>query len=179
MDLKIIVIHGPNLNLLGKREPGIYGSMTMEQINNHLVKIGKEEGVEVHLFQSNGEGAIIDALHDAAEWANGVVMNAGAYTHYSIAIRDAIAAIKIPVIEVHLSNVHAREEFRHKSVIAPVCRGVVAGFGWRSYVLGLQGLIDTLKDEDAPNRSSSGKEEQKEFSSDGGSDYTWNTNHTN
>ncbi len=147
MDLKILIIHGPNLNLLGKREPGIYGIQTMEQINERLVKAGAEEGVEVHTFQSNGEGAIIDTLHDSVNWANGVVLNAGAYTHYSIAIRDAIAAIKIPVIEVHLSNVHAREEFRHKSVIAPVCKALVVGFGWRSYLLGLQGLIGFLRDE--------------------------------
>ena len=147
MNIKVLVIHGPNLNLLGKREPGIYGVQTMEQINERLLKAGAENDVEVRTFQSNGEGAIIDVLHDSANWANGVILNAGAYTHYSIAIRDAIAAIKIPVIEVHLSNVHAREEFRHKSVIAPVCRAVVAGFGWRSYLLGLQGLIDTINDE--------------------------------
>lgn len=147
MNLKILVIHGPNLNLLGKREPGIYGNLTMEQINEKLVEIGQKENVEVRTFQSNGEGKIIDALHDAANWANGIVINAGAYTHYSIAIRDAIAAIKIPVIEVHLSNVHAREEFRHKSEISPVCKAVIVGFGWRSYALGLQGLISYLQDE--------------------------------
>jgi 3-dehydroquinate dehydratase-2 len=147
MNLKILAIQGPNLNLLGKREPGIYGTVAMEQINERMVKAGEENGVEVRTFQSNGEGAIIDSLHEAADWANGVVINAGAYSHYSIAIRDAIAAIKIPVIEVHLSNVHAREEFRHKSVIAPVCKAVIVGFGWRSYMLGLEGLIGILKDE--------------------------------
>jgi 3-dehydroquinate dehydratase-2 len=110
------------------------------------LKIGTKQGVEVRIFQSNGEGAIIDALHNATNWMNGIVLNAGGNTHDSIAIRDAIAAIKIPVIEVHLSNVHSREEFRHKSFIMPVCKGVIVGFGWRSYVLGLQGLLGFLRD---------------------------------
>lgn len=149
MAIRILVIHGPNLNLLGKREPGIYGSVTMEQINERLMEIAGREGVELRTFHSNGEGEIVTAIQEAGGWANGIVINAGAYTHYSIAIRDAISAVKLPAIEVHLSNVHAREEFRHHSVISAVCKAVVVGFGWRSYALGLQGLIGTIKDEQA------------------------------
>jgi len=146
MEIKILLIHGPNLNMLGKREPGVYGSVTMEEINTRMQALAKARGVTLQTFHSNSEGALVDAIQDAGSWANGIVINAGAYTHYSIAIRDAIAAVKLPVIEVHLSNVHAREEFRHKSVIAPVCVGVIAGFGWRSYALGLEGLIAHLQD---------------------------------
>jgi 3-dehydroquinate dehydratase-2 len=147
MTIKILLIHGPNLNLLGTREPGIYGSVTMEKVNEKMQEIAAREGVELRTFQSNGEGEIVTAIQEAREWANGIVMNAGAYTHYSIAIRDAISAVKLPVIEVHLSNVHAREEFRHYSAIAAVCKAVIVGFGWRSYALGLEGLIGLLKDE--------------------------------
>ncbi len=146
MEIKILLIHGPNLNMLGKREPGVYGSVTMEEINTRMQALAKARGVTLQTFHSNSEGGLVDAIQDAGGWANGIVINAGAYTHYSIAIRDAIAAVKLPVIEVHLSNVHAREEFRHKSVIAPVCVGVIAGFGWRSYALGLEGLIAHLQD---------------------------------
>ena len=142
--MKILVLHGPNLNLLGTREPELYGSMTLEDINNEAIELGKEMDAEIKCLQSNHEGALIDALHDARTWANGVVFNPGGYTHTSIALRDAISAIQIPVIEVHLSNVYAREEFRHVSMISAVCKGKITGFGWRSYLLGLRALVDVL-----------------------------------
>ena len=142
--MKILILHGPNLNLLGTREPEVYGSMTLDGINNKVIELGKELGVEIQCLQSNHEGALIDALHAARTWANGVVFNPGAYTHTSIALRDAISAIVIPVVEVHLSNVYAREEFRHVSMISAVCKGKISGFGWRSYLLGLRALVDAL-----------------------------------
>lgn len=144
--MKILILHGPNLNLLGTREPEIYGSMTIEDINQKLIELGKELGAEIKCSHSNHEGALIDALHDARTWANGVVFNPGGYTHTSIALRDAITAIEIPVIEVHLSNVYAREEFRHTSLISAVCKGKVLGLGWRSYTLGLRALVEVLAD---------------------------------
>jgi len=144
--MKILVLHGPNLNLLGTREPEVYGSMTLDDINTKLIELGKELGVELKFVQSNHEGALIDSLHDARTWANGVVFNPGGYTHTSIALRDAISAIQIPVVEVHLSNVYAREEFRHTSMISAACRGKVVGFGWRSYTLGLKALVEILED---------------------------------
>lgn len=144
--MKILVLHGPNLNLLGTREPEVYGSMTLDDINNKLAELGKELGTEIRCLQSNHEGALIDALHEARASANGVLFNPGGYTHTSIALRDAISAIQIPVIEVHLSNVYAREEFRHVSYISAVCKGKVTGFGWRSYELGLRGLADLLRE---------------------------------
>jgi len=143
--MKILILHGPNLNLLGVREPEVYGSMTLDDINAKLVELGKELGAEVKCLQSNHEGALIDALQDARTWADGVVFNPAGYTHTSIALRDAISAIQIPVIEVHLSNVYAREEFRHVSMVSAVCKGKVVGFGWKSYELGLRGLIDIIK----------------------------------
>lgn len=143
--MKILILHGPNLNLLGTREPEVYGSMTLGDIDKKIIGLGKELGVEIKCLQSNHEGALIDALHDARTWANGVVFNPGGYTHTSVALRDAISAIVIPVIEVHLSNVYAREEFRHTSLVSAVCKGKVSGFGWRSYELGLRGLVDIIK----------------------------------
>ena len=140
----VLILHGPNLNLLGTREPEIYGSMTLDQIDSELKSMGIKAGIEVRCMQSNHEGGLIDALQEARNWAAGVVFNPGGYTHTSVAIRDAISAISLPVVEVHLSNVYAREEFRHHSLISAVCKGKVVGFGWRSYVLGLQGLIELL-----------------------------------
>jgi len=147
--MKILILHGPNLNLLGTREPEVYGTMTLDDINTKLVELGKELGMEITCLHSNHEGALIDALQDARTWANGVVFNPGGYTHTSIALRDAISAIQIPVIEVHLSNVYAREEFRHVSMISAVCRGKIVGLGWRSYTLGLQALAELLTDKAA------------------------------
>lgn len=141
--MKILILHGPNLNLLGAREPEVYGSMTLDDINNKLIELGKELGVEIKCLQSNHEGALMDALHDARAWADGVVFNPGGFTHTSIALRDAISAIQIPVVEVHLSNVYAREEFRHKSLLSGVCKGKITGFGWRSYALGLRALVES------------------------------------
>lgn len=137
---KVLVLHGPNLNLLGEREPGIYGNINLTEINQRLVQTGKVLGFEVQAFQSNHEGVLIDSLQEARTWACGVVFNPGGYTHTSIALRDAVAALRIPVVEVHLSNVHAREDFRRQSLIAPVCAGSIAGFGWHSYLLGLHAL---------------------------------------
>lgn len=144
MSKKILVIQGPNLNLLGEREPGIYGSDTFESINNEIVLLGKSLDIECKIFQSNYEGAIIDEIHNARKEFSGIIMNPGAFTHYSYAIRDAISAVKLPCIEVHISNVHAREEFRSKSVIAPVCLGQIAGLGKNGYLLALRAFAEKM-----------------------------------
>jgi 3-dehydroquinate dehydratase-2 len=141
---RVLILHGPNLNLLGVREPEVYGNMSLAEINRRLDKTGQELGIEVRPFQSNSEGGLIDALQSAGEWADGVIFNPGGYTHTSVALRDAVAAINIPVVEVHLSNIYGREEFRQRSLIAPVCTGTIAGFGWRSYYLALLALSETM-----------------------------------
>jgi 3-dehydroquinate dehydratase II len=145
--IPVLVLHGPNLNLLGTREPDVYGQVTLEEIDRRLVELGKELGLEVRTHQSNHEGELIDALH-AAHGVRGVVFNPAGYTHTSVALRDAVAAIDIPVIEVHLSNTQAREDFRSKSVISPVCKGSIAGFGWYSYALGLYALREEVSREE-------------------------------
>lgn len=137
-----LVLNGPNLNLLGMREPGVYGTDTYEAICGRITDKADALGVGVSFAQSNSEGELIDRLHAAMGQYAGVILNAGAYTHYSYAIRDAIAAIRLPVVEVHLSNIHAREEFRHTSVIAPACKGQIAGFGPAGYLLALEALVD-------------------------------------
>lgn len=145
MARQILVLNGPNLNLLGTREPEVYGSATLVDILAHLRNefAGRADLSDA---QSNGEGELVDALHDARTWAEGVVFNPGAYTHTSVALRDAISACELPVVETHLSNVHAREEFRHTSMLSAVCLGVVGGFGRHSYTVALEGLLRHLDD---------------------------------
>lgn len=143
--MRILVLNGPNLNLLGTREPEVYGRETLDDILAGLDPVAKELDCELRHLQANGEGALVDALHDARVWADGVVFNAGAYTHTSVALRDAIAGTGLPVVETHLSNVHAREEFRHHSMLAPVCVGVVAGFGSDSYRIALEAIVGHLQ----------------------------------
>ena len=145
MAKKILVIHGPNLNLLGQREPKVYGKVTLDKINDELKKLGKKEGIEVVTAQTNIEGEIVSLIQKARKSYKAIVINPGGYTHYSVAIRDAIASVKIPTVEVHLSNIYSREEFRQKSVIAPVAAGQISGFGKNSYILGLKAAIDLIK----------------------------------
>jgi 3-dehydroquinate dehydratase II len=142
MAMKILVMHGPNLNLLGVREPDIYGRVGMEEIDKELAIRAKDLGFEVRCMQSNHEGVLIDAIHEAIGWADGILINPGAFTHTSLALRDAIASTGIPTVEVHLSNIYAREEFRRRSVIAGVCVGQISGFGANSYYLGLAAMIE-------------------------------------
>lgn len=145
MDLpNVLVIHGPNLNMLGVREPGIYGSETLETINDKIRRYAAVKGLSLQIIQSNHEGEIVEAIQKALGAVDSIILNAGAYTHTSLAIRDAISAVKIPVIEVHLSNIYSREEFRHKSLISPVVVGQISGFGWYSYILGIEAAVEVM-----------------------------------
>jgi 3-dehydroquinate dehydratase-2 len=141
----IYILHGPNLNLLGLREPEVYGRMSLDSINDNLLEQARQRNVSLKIIQSNHEGVLIDAIHQARELADGLLINPGGYTHTSIALRDAISAVNLPCVEVHLSNIYKREAFRHHSYIAPVCVGSICGFGWRSYLLGLTALLDYLE----------------------------------
>ena len=140
----VLVLNGPNLNLLGTREPGIYGSTSLDEIVADLTRFAAANDCEIRHHQSNHEGELVDLIHGAGEWADGIVINAGAYTHTSVALRDAISGVGLPTVETHLSNVHGREPFRHHSHLAPVCLGVVAGFGSESYRVALVGLLGHL-----------------------------------
>ncbi len=141
MSIRIITIHGPNLNLLGKREPGVYGLQTLSEINNELEELAQKRDVELKIIQSNSEGGIVSFIGDNADWADGIIINPAAYTHTSVAIRDAISAVGLPAVEVHISNIFRREEFRHFSYISPVAVGVICGFGGDGYLLALEAII--------------------------------------
>src|SRR5262245_59209832 len=144
--MRILVVHGPNLNLLGTRQPEIYGKVGLPEINAAIEQAARERNAEVRMFQSNSEGAIVDSLHEAREWADAIIINAGAYTHYSYAIADALASVNLPAVEVHLSNIYARDEWRRRSVLAPVVVGSICGLGWRGYVLALQAALDLIEE---------------------------------
>jgi len=143
--LKILVLHGPNLNLLGTREPGVYGKVTLAEVNAALAGLAGELGIELDILQSNSESGLIERIHSAAGSCHGILINPAAYTHTSIAIRDAISAVALPTVEVHLSNIHSREEFRTRSFIAPVAVGQISGFGMESYLLGLRAIFNHIK----------------------------------
>lgn len=153
MVVKVLVIHGPNLNLLGVREPSVYGVMTLAEIDRGLRALARAERASLDTFQSNHEGVIVDRLHAARGRYDAIVINAGALTHYSYALRDAIASVELPVIEVHLSNIHARDSFRHTSVISPVVKGQIAGFGVHSYLLGLRAALALVTEGASPSRA--------------------------
>ena len=140
--MRILIIHGPNLNLLGRREEAFYGKVTLPEINSRLKKKAEELGVEIETFQSNSEGALIDFIQSSK--ADGIIINPGALTHYGLSLRDALADTSLPIIEVHLSNIYAREEWRHKSVIAPIAKGQISGLGWRGYIAALEALVSEL-----------------------------------
>jgi len=144
---RLLVVNGPNLNLLGQREPEIYGSQPLDELNERLAELAGDLGLELVFFQSNGERELIDYIQKAADNAAGMIFNPGAFAHYSIALRDAISAVELPTVEVHLTNVAAREEFRQKSVIAPVCQGTVSGFGYYGYAMALSYFADTVDSE--------------------------------
>ena len=146
MDKAILLLHGPNLNLLGEREPGVYGRQTLADINQAVEQLAAAHGATIRVMQSNHEGALIDAIHEARHWADGILINPGAYTHTSYALRDAISGVNVPTVEVHLSNIQAREPFRHHSVLTAVCLGQISGFGAYSYSLGLFALLNALGD---------------------------------
>ena len=144
---KILVLHGVNLNMFGKRDPATYGTITLDEINRKLAELGKELGCRVETFQTNFEGAICEKIHQAhIDHVDAVLINAGAWTHYSYALRDALAILKVPIVEVHMSNIHARDEFRHVSVVAPLAKGQIAGFGLQSYLLGLRAAVELLNE---------------------------------
>jgi 3-dehydroquinate dehydratase II len=149
--IDILVLHGPNLNLLGRREPGIYGAVNLDEINSRLVQEGENFHCKIGILQSNHEGVLVDAIHEAIGKYQGILINAGAYTHTSIALRDALTGVAIPVVEVHLSNIYQRESFRHHSYIAPIAVGQISGFGADSYYLGLKALVDYLQKSQSSN----------------------------
>ena len=136
----VLVLHGSSINWLGKREPGLYGTFTMDDVNAALKELAKELDMELKIYQSNWEGQIVDWIQQESEWADAILINPGAFTHYCYSLRDAIASVKMPAVEVHVTNIHAREPFRHESVIVPVCVGQIAGFGLNSYLLALRAL---------------------------------------
>ncbi len=147
---RILVLHGPNLNLLSRREPAVYGTATLANIDAAMYSLASELNIELRIVQSNHEGVLIDAIHEAIDWVSGILINAGAYTHTSYAIRDAISAVALPTVEVHISNIYAREAFRHLSVLAPVCQGQISGFGLQSYLLGLRALHTIITQDKGP-----------------------------